>query len=119
MGSNPSLWTFAATSRNRARLHIPNIGRVLCDRAVARELPGASYIQDCLARPSIRVSIEVAELAVSLEIGREVRQVHVVVPTCQQRVLQRCEDTRFIPTEVIGKDEVERGACLRLVLVVP
>ena len=48
------------------------------------------------------------------EIGREVRQVHVVVATRQQRVPQRCEDARFIPAEVVGEDQVQRRAGLRL-----
>ena len=32
----------------------------------------------------------------ALQVRGQVRQVHVVVATCQQRVAQRREDTRFI-----------------------
>ena len=60
-------------------LGVPDVGRVLGDRAVAGELPGAGHVQDRLARPGSRVGVERAQAAVRLEIGREVRQVHVVV----------------------------------------
>ena len=56
---------------------------------------------------------------VRLEIGLQVRQVHVVVAVRQQRVAQRSEDARLVAAEVVGEDQVQRRAGLRLVVVVP
>ena len=42
----------------------------------------------------------------------------VVVPG-QQRVTQRREDARFMAAEVIGEDQIQRRAGLRLVVIVP
>src|SRR2546422_7854115 len=72
--------------RHRARLDVPDVSRVLGDRAVARELPGAGHVQDCPTRPSVRVRIEPAELRVGLEIGNEIREMHVVVAAREQGV---------------------------------
>src|SRR2546427_10145659 len=78
--------TMAGPLRHRARLDVPDVSRVLGDRAVARELPGAGYVQDCPTRPSVRVRIEPAELRVGLEIGNEIREMHVVVAAREQGV---------------------------------
>ena len=56
---------------------------------------------------------------VRLEIGLQIRQVHVVVALRQQRVAQRSEDAGLVAAEMIGEDQVQRGAGLRLVVVVP
>ena len=44
---------------------------------------------------------------------------HVVVAVRQQRVAQRREDAGLVAAEVVGEDQVQRGAGLRLVVVVP
>ena len=43
---------------HRARLHVPDAGCILGDGAVAGELSRAGHIQDRLARPGIRVGIQ-------------------------------------------------------------
>jgi len=43
---------------------------------------------------------------------------HVSVPVCQQCFPERLEDARFIAAGVIGKDQVQRCACLRLIAIV-
>ena len=98
---------------------VPDVGRVLGDGAVAGELARAGHIQDGLARPGVRVGIQLDQPLVRLQVGLQVRQVHVVVAVRQQRVAQRREDARLIAAEVVGEDQVQRRARLRLVLVVP
>ena len=49
-------------------------------------LPGAGHIQDRLARPAVRVGIQLDEPLVRLQVGLQVGQVHVVVAVRQQRV---------------------------------
>src|SRR5690349_5646565 len=44
---------------------------------------------------------------------------HVVVAVRQKRVAERFEDSGFIATEMIGEDQVQRGAGFWLVLVMP
>ena len=57
--------------------------------------------------------------AVRLQVGLQVRQVHVVVAIGQQRVAQGGEDPRLVAAEVVGEDQVQRRAGFRLVIVVP
>ena len=56
---------------------------------------------------------------VGFEIGLEVRQVHIVVAVGQQRVAQRRKHAGLIAAEVVGEDQIQRGAGLRLIVVVP
>ena len=69
--------------------------------------------------PRRRVCVQRAKAIVRRKIGREVRKVHVVVAVRQQRVAQRGEYARVVVAEVIGEDQVERGAGLRFIVVVP
>ena len=46
-------------------------------------------------------------LLVRLQIGFEVRQVHVVVAVGQQRVAQRSEDPGLVAAEMVGEDQVQ------------
>src|SRR5208283_2699979 len=71
---------------HRTRLGIPDLGGVLGNRAVAGELPGTGDVQDSLACPRVAVGAQLGQSAVCLEIGFEVRQVHVMVPMGQQGV---------------------------------
>src|SRR5262245_24170007 len=87
--------------RHRARLRIPDVGCVLGDGATAGELPGTGDIQDCLVRPPLRVGVQFDQPLVRLEIGPEVRKVHVVIPVCQQCVEQGSEDTGFLVAKVV------------------
>ena len=90
--------------------------------AIVRSLenfPEPAIFKIAFAYPSIRVVVQVAQLPVGLEIGREVRQVHIMVSTRQQRVPQRFEDARFILAEVAGEDQVQRRAGLRFVVIMP
>jgi hypothetical protein len=45
--------------------------------------------------------------------------VHVVIASCQKRAAQRLEKAGLVAIEMIGKDQVQSGAGLRLVFVVP
>src|SRR5271166_2463628 len=103
----------------RAGFCVPNLGSVLGDRAVAREFPGAGDIQNRFPRPSVAVRVEFAEPLIRREIGFEVRQVHVVVPVRQQRVAQRGKDPGLVVAEIVGENQVQCGASLRLVVVMP
>ena len=51
-------------------------------------LPEAGDVQDRLARPPGLVRVEFTEPPIRVEIGSEVRQVHVVVALRQERVVQ-------------------------------
>jgi hypothetical protein len=44
---------------------------------------------------------------------------HVVVAVFQQRVVQQGEGAALVATEIVAADQVERGSCLDVVLVVP
>src|SRR3954447_6733672 len=49
---------------HRARFHIPDLRRVLGDCAVAGEFARASYVENGLARPSVAISVKMAELPI-------------------------------------------------------
>src|SRR5213083_1907807 len=102
-----------------AGFRLPDVSRVFGDGAVAGKLPGAGDIKDGLACPSVTVRIQSDQPLVRLEIGLEIRQMHVVVSIRQERVAQRTEDTRLIAAEVIGENQVQGRSRLRLVLIVP
>src|SRR5271166_3872224 len=106
-------------SWHRTRLRSPDFSGVLGDRVVAGELPAAGHVQDGLARPGVAVAVQRGQPLVRLEIGPEVGQMQVVVSLRQQRVPQRSEDARLVAAEMIGEDHVQRGAGLRLVVVMP
>ena len=89
------------------------------NRAVAREFARAGDVERAHVRPLVRLAVEIAKGVVRLEVGRQVGQMHVGVAVGQQRAAQRLENARLAPAEMIGKDQVERLARLRLVLVVP
>src|SRR5882762_3286856 len=108
----------ALGSSDRRRLHLPDVPCVLRDRPIARELAGGRHVQDGLARPRIRIPVERAELAIRLEIRAEVCKVHVVIAP-EQRLAQRCEDAGLVAAEMVGRNQVQRGTHLWLVVVVP
>ena len=87
--------------------------------SVAGKLSGACDVQDGPSRPIVRIGVQLEQPAIRVEIGRKVREVHVVVPAGQQRLAQRLEDARLGATEVIREDQVQNGAGLGLVVVVP
>ncbi len=70
---------------DRTGLCVPNLARTLGDGAVAGEFLGAGDVQDGFARPPLAVRIELAEPPVRVEIGLQVRQMHIVVALRQQR----------------------------------
>ena len=78
----------SATLGHRARLDVPDAGRVFGDRAVAGELSRAGHIQDRLARPGVRVGIQLDQPLIRLQVRTQIRQVHVVVAVRQQRIAQ-------------------------------
>src|SRR5580704_16436289 len=51
-----------------AWLHLPNLGRVLCNGAVTRKLPRAGDIQDCFVSPPARVGVQCADLFLRLAV---------------------------------------------------
>jgi hypothetical protein len=56
---------------------------------------------------------------VCLEIELEVSQIHIVVAARQEAVAPRGEQARLVADELVGEDQVERLAVLRLVLILP
>jgi|SRR6267142_5424462 len=104
-------------SSEGTRLHLPDVSCVLRDRPIAREPAGGRQIQDGLARPRIRIRVDRAELAIRIEIRAEVGKVHVVI-TAEQRLVERRKDAALVAAEMVGENEVQRGAHLRLVVVV-
>src|SRR4051794_951307 len=106
-------------SRHWARSRIPNFGGVLGNGAVAGEFAGSGNVQYRLARPLVSVGIEIAKPVIRLQVGFEVRQMHVVVAMRQQRLTYWSEDARFIAAEMIGGDQVQCGSGFRLIVVMP
>src|SRR5215472_6159883 len=107
------------SSRHRTRGCIPDLGGILGNRAVTRKFAGAGNIQDGLARPSVDVGVQLSQPVVRLQVGFQVCQVHVVVSVGQQRIPYRSEDAGLVAAEIIGKDQIQRGPGLRLVVVMP
>src|SRR6266550_1303999 len=70
--------------RHGARLCVPDAGRILGNGSVTGEFSRAGNIQDRLPRPSRRVGVELAKPLVSLEVGFEIGQMHVVVSARQK-----------------------------------
>src|SRR6516162_4606529 len=103
----------------RTGLGVPDLGGILGDRAIARELPGTGDIEDGFARPLMLVGVQVGQPVIRLEIGAEVGKMHEVITSCQQRVMQRSENPGFKAAEIVGRDRVQRGAGFRIVVVVP
>src|SRR5262245_33200828 len=64
------------SSLHRTRCCIPNLGGVLRDGSIAGELSGASHIDDGLARPGLRIGVQLAEALLGLRVRSQVRQVH-------------------------------------------
>ncbi len=56
------------------RLRVPDVGRIFGDSAVAGEHPRPSDIQYGLARPSVRVGIQLDQALVRLQVGLQVRR---------------------------------------------
>src|SRR5271166_5925404 len=94
------------SSGHRTWFRIPDLGGVLGDRAIARKLAGTGHVQDSLARPRVVVRVKLAEPLVRIEIGFEVRQMHVVVPLRQQCIRQRGKDPGLVSAEIIRGDQV-------------
>src|SRR5215813_3653799 len=112
------LWRRGARSRNRARLDLPNLFGVLGNGTIARELPRAGHVQDCLARPRVRVGVELAEAAIRLEIRSQIGEVQIVV-VGQQGIAQRRKDAWLTAAEVIGENQIQCVPDFRLIVVVP
>src|SRR5436305_13828504 len=103
----------------RATLHAPDLARIFRDGAIARKLPGGRHVQDGLARPLLRMSVEFTHALLRLDVGRQIREVHVVISVLQKRVAERLEETGLIAVEVIRKDQIQSSTNLGLVFVMP
>src|SRR6185437_17098374 len=60
-----------------------------------------------------------AQALVCLTVAFEVREMQVVVAEAQQRVQDRIKDAGLIATETVARDEIERGAGLGVMVVMP
>src|SRR5215468_5234494 len=60
-----------------------------------------------------------AQPSARLEVRPQVREVHVVVAVREQGVSQRLEGPGLVLAEMVGEEQVQRGAGLRVVVVVP
>jgi hypothetical protein len=106
-------------SCHRARLRLPNLGGILGDRVVAGEFPGARHVQGGFARPSVLIGVQRGQPLVRLDIGFKVGQVHVMISVRQERIPRRSKDAGLVAAEMVGEDQVQRGAGLGLVVVTP
>src|SRR5499425_651034 len=104
---------------HRARLRVPDLGRVLGDGAIAREEARGGDVGDGFSRPRLLIRVELEEATVRLEVGAQIGEVHVVVAAGEQRVPHRLEDLRLVAAEVVGEEKVQCGARLVVVVVVP
>src|SRR5262249_2673046 len=68
-----------AILRHRTRRGLPNLSRVLSDGAVAGETTGARHVDDRLSGPAIGIRIQGSHPSLRLDVGLEVRQMHIVV----------------------------------------
>jgi hypothetical protein len=75
-------------------------------------------IQNRFPRPADRVRVELAQASIRLELRLQIGEMHVVIAVRQQSIA-RLENTRLIAAKVIGKNQVQRSAGFRLVLIVP
>src|SRR4029077_3217816 len=103
----------------RAWLHLPDVASVLSDRAVARKFPRTRHVQDCFAGPRTRIEVQSADPVLGLAVGGEVRQVHVVVTVCQERVAQGSRDSWLVAAKVVGENEVQSCPRFRIIFIVP
>src|SRR6516225_11465713 len=103
----------------RAGLGVPDLGGILGDCAVAREFARARHIQYCLARPLMLVGVQPSQLVIGLEIGMEVRQMHEMIASAQQHIVQWSKNPGFVAAEIVGRDQVQCSAGFRVVVVMP
>ena len=54
-----------------------------------------------------------------LAVAREIGEVHVAVAMGEQGIKNGRENTRLVSAEVVGSNEIERGACFGFVVIVP
>ena len=97
---------------------MPDFRRVLGDGAVTGKIAGTRDVQDGLLHPRLLIGVELEQPPVRRQIGREVRQVHVMVPILQG-FAQGLEDAGFVAAEMVGEDQVQRLTRLRFVVVMP
>src|ERR1700751_5256946 len=67
----------------------------------------------------MRMGPELAKAMIRVEIGLEVREMHVKVAMGEKRIGQRGKDARLMAAEIIGEDQVESGASLGFMIVMP
>src|SRR5262245_31813984 len=106
-------------SWNRGYLQLPDVVRVFLDSAVAGELAGACHVDNRPARPGLAVGIQSSQLLVGAGIVGEIRQMTVMIAVRQERGANGRETDRLLQAEVIGSDQVDRGAGFLLVAIVP
>src|SRR5215469_15138571 len=105
--------------RHWTGLGIPDLGRILGNRSVARELSRTGDIQNRLARPCMRIRVECAKPLIRVEVGFEVRQMHVVVAVRHQRIVNGSKNSRLEAADIVGSDHVQSRPGFRLVVVMP
>src|SRR3989442_148358 len=104
---------------HRAGLHLPDVSCVVGNRAVAGERASMADVEDRLPRPGFGLHVQGTDLCLSLDIGRQVGQVHVVITLGQKYIGDWGEDPRLGRAEGIGGDHVEGAPGLRLMFIVP
>jgi hypothetical protein len=91
----------------------------LGDCPIARELPRAGHIQNCLPCPRVGVRRELAEPLIGIEIGIEIRQMHVAATVLKQRVMNGRENPRLVAAEVVVGDQLQCGSRFLIIVVMP
>src|ERR1700683_5205249 len=102
-----------------AWFHLPNLACIFRNRAIALKLSGAGDVQDGFLRPCARIGIERAEPILRLAVRGQVRQIHIVIALIQKHIAQGSEYSWFIEAEVVRENQVQSGARLRLMFIMP
>ena len=98
---------------------VPNLPGILGNGAVAGEPARCGNVQNHLACPCRLVGIQFPQPLMGLGVTGEVGQMPVVVAVLHQRIEDGREDAGFVLAEMIAGNQVERGARLRFVVIVP
>src|SRR5271165_1194036 len=107
-------------SGNRAGFGVPDLPGIIADRAIAGEPAAAGDIDDCPGSPSRGIlAVERADALLGLNVTAQIGQVHVVISMRQERLVNRFVEARFTGVDVVAEEQVDGGASLRLVIVVP
>ena len=85
---------------------MPDLARIVCDRAIAGELARARDIQGRFARPVFLVSIHLAKPCMSFALAVEIGEVQIVVTITEQSIQDWREDSGLMWAKVVRSDDI-------------